>query len=113
MPEESDATRAINAAASVLLAFFDSAAHQITEAILDRAPRSSRPTDDTVAATRAARTPPRHSLDLDAGEHHDQAAAFVATLAKEHTCVYSTRYCAWTDYPVRPNSVIRTRGTNA
>src|SRR5665213_1229441 len=34
MPEESDATRAINAAASVLLAFFESAAHQITEAIL-------------------------------------------------------------------------------
>jgi len=51
MPEESDATRAINAAASVLLAFFDSAPTRSLRRYSDRAPRSSRPTDDTVAAT--------------------------------------------------------------
>jgi uncharacterized protein (DUF2342 family) len=86
MPEESDATRAINAAASVLLAFFDSAAHQITEAILGPRPalveayrrhrRSDARGEDAAAALFGISTQ---------GEHHDQAAAFVATLAKEHT----------------------------
>jgi hypothetical protein len=86
MPEESDATRAINAAASVLLAFFESAAHQITEAILGPRPalveayrrhrRSDARGEDAAAALFGISTQ---------GEHHDQAAAFVATLSKDHT----------------------------
>jgi uncharacterized protein (DUF2342 family) len=86
IPEETDATRAINAAASVLLAFFDAAAHQITAAILGPRPalveayqrhrRSDARGEDAAAALFGISTQ---------GEHHDQAAAFVATLAKDHT----------------------------
>jgi uncharacterized protein (DUF2342 family) len=86
MPEETDATRAINAAASVLLAFFESAAHQITEAILGPRPalveayqrhrRSDARGEDAAAALFGISTQ---------GEHHDQAAAFVDTLSKEHS----------------------------
>ncbi len=86
MPDESDATRAINAAASVLLAFFDSAAHQITEAILGPRPalveayqrhrRSDARGEDAAAALFGISTQ---------GDHHDQAAAFVAVLAQDHT----------------------------
>jgi uncharacterized protein (DUF2342 family) len=86
MPEETDATRAINAAASVLLAFFEAAAHQITEAILGPRPalveayrrhrRSDARGEDAAAALFGISTQ---------GEHHDQAAEFVATIASEHT----------------------------
>jgi uncharacterized protein (DUF2342 family) len=86
MPEETDATRAINAAASVLLAFFESAAYQITEAILGPRPalveayrrhrRSDARGEDAAAALFGISTQ---------GEHHDQAAEFVATLSKEHS----------------------------
>jgi uncharacterized protein (DUF2342 family) len=86
MPEETDATRAINAAASVLLAFFESAAHQITTAILGPRPalveayqrhrRSDARGEDAAAALFGISTQ---------GEHHEQAAAFVASLEKEHT----------------------------
>ncbi len=86
IPEETDATRAINAAASVLLAFFESAAHQITTAILGPRPalveayqrhrRSDARGEDAAAALFGISTQ---------GEHHDQAAAFVASLGREHT----------------------------
>jgi uncharacterized protein (DUF2342 family) len=85
LPEETDATRAINAAASVLLAFFDAAAHQITSAILGPRPalveayRRHRRTDargeDAAAALFGISTQ---------GEHHDQAATFVDTLTKDY-----------------------------
>jgi uncharacterized protein (DUF2342 family) len=85
LPEETDATRAINAAASVLLAFFDAAAHQITAAILGPRPalveayRRHRRTDargeDAAAALFGISTQ---------GEHHDQAATFVGTLTKDY-----------------------------
>jgi hypothetical protein len=85
MPEETDATRAINAAASVLLAFFEAAAHQITEAILGPRPalveayrrhrRSDARGEDAAAALFGISTQ---------GEHHDQAAHFVATLNHDH-----------------------------
>ncbi len=86
MPEETDATRAINAAASVLLAFFDAAAHEITEAIL-----GPRPT--LVEAYRRHRRSDARGEDAAAalfgistqGEHHDAAAAFVASMASAHT----------------------------
>jgi uncharacterized protein (DUF2342 family) len=85
MPDESEATRAINAAASVLLAFFDAAAHQITAAILGPRPalveayrrhrRSDARGEDAAAALFGISTQ---------GEHHDQAAAFVASLTQDH-----------------------------
>jgi uncharacterized protein (DUF2342 family) len=86
MPEETDATRAINAAASVLLAFFEAAAHEITEAILGPRPtlveayarhrRSDARGEDAAAALFGISTQ---------GEHHEQAAAFVAAVKDAHT----------------------------
>jgi uncharacterized protein (DUF2342 family) len=86
MPEETDATRAINAAASVLLAFFDAAAHEITEAILGPRPalveayrrhrRSDARGEDTAAALFGISTQ---------GRHHDDAAKFIRTLADQHS----------------------------
>jgi uncharacterized protein (DUF2342 family) len=86
LPDETDATRAINAAASVLLAFFDAAAHEITAAILGPRPtlveayarhrRSDARGEDAAAALFGISTQ---------GEHHDMAAAFVAALKDEHT----------------------------
>jgi hypothetical protein len=86
MPDETDATRAINAAASVLLAFFDAAAHEITEAILGPRPtlveayarhrRSDARGEDAAAALFGISTQ---------GEHHDQAAAFVAAIKDAHS----------------------------
>jgi uncharacterized protein (DUF2342 family) len=86
IPEESDATRAINAAASVLLAFFSAAAQNITESMLG--PRSA-------LAEAYARHRRRDARGEDAaaalfgistqGPHHDAATSFVATLVAEHT----------------------------
>ncbi len=86
VPDETDATRAINAAASVLLAFFEAAAHQITEAILGPRPalveayrrhrRSDARGEDAAAALFGISTQ---------GEHHDQAAQFVETLSNAQT----------------------------
>ena len=85
-PEETDATRAINAAASVLLAFFEAAAHQITRAILGPRPalveaytrhrRSDARGEDSAAALFGISTQ---------GEHHEAAARFVATMTEQHT----------------------------
>jgi uncharacterized protein (DUF2342 family) len=85
-PEESDATRAINAAASVLLAFFGAAAQNITESMLGPRPalveayarhrRSDARGEDAAAALFGISTQ---------GAHHDEATTFVATLAAEHT----------------------------
>ncbi len=86
MPDETDATRAINAAASVLLAFFEAAAHEITEAILGPRPtlveayarhrRSDARGEDAAAALFGISTQ---------GEHHEQAARFVAAIKQAHT----------------------------
>lgn len=86
MPEETDATRAINAAASVLLAFFDAAAHEITEAILGPRPalveayrrhrRSDARGEDSAAALFGISTQ---------GPHHDSAAQFIRTLSEQHS----------------------------
>jgi uncharacterized protein (DUF2342 family) len=86
MPDETDATRAINAAASVLLAFFEAAAHEITEAILGPRPilveaytrhrRSDARGEDAAAALFGISTQ---------GEHHEQAAAFVSAIKSAHT----------------------------
>lgn len=86
VPDESDATRAINAAASVLLAFFSSAATDITEKILGPRPalaeayarhrRSDARGEDAAAALFGISTQ---------GPHHEAATTFVATLAAEHT----------------------------
>ncbi len=86
MPDETDATRAINAAASVLLAFFDAAAREITESIL-----GPRPT--LVEAHRRHRRSDARGEDAAAalfgistqGAHHDAAAAFVETLQAQYT----------------------------
>jgi uncharacterized protein (DUF2342 family) len=85
-PEESDATRAINAAASVLLAFFSAAAQSITETMLGPRPalveayarhrRSDARGEDAAAALFGISTQ---------GPHHDAATSFVATLTAEHT----------------------------
>jgi uncharacterized protein (DUF2342 family) len=85
VPEESDATRAINAAASVLLAFFDRAASEITESILGPRPalaeayarhrRSDARGEDAAAALFGIATQ---------GPHHEKATQFVATLEKAH-----------------------------
>jgi uncharacterized protein (DUF2342 family) len=86
MPEETDATRAINAAASVLLAFFDAGAHEITEAILGPRPalveayrrhrRSDARGEDAAAALFGIATQ---------GPHHDAAAQFIRTLSEQHS----------------------------
>jgi len=85
-PEETDATRAINAAASVLLAFFDAGAHEITSAILGPRPalveanrrhrRSDARGEDAAAALFGISTQ---------GPHHEAAARFVATIAQQHS----------------------------
>ncbi|NNN02314.1 MAG: hypothetical protein HKL86_10835 [Acidimicrobiaceae bacterium] len=86
MPEETDATRAINAAASVLLAFFDAAAHQVTRTILGPRPvlveayarhrRSDARGEDSAAALFGISTQ---------GPHHDAAARFVTSMDERHT----------------------------
>jgi uncharacterized protein (DUF2342 family) len=86
LPEESNATRAINAATSVLLAFFDAAAKDITETLLGPRPalteayarhrRSDARGEDAAAALFGISTQ---------GPHHEAAATFVATLAAEHS----------------------------
>jgi len=85
VPEDSDATRAINAAASVLLAFFDRAASDITESILGPRPalaeayarhrRSDARGEDAAAALFGIATQ---------GTHHDAAKRFVASLSEAH-----------------------------
>ncbi len=86
VPDESDATRAINAAASVLLAFFTAAAQEITEAMLGPQPalfeavarhrRSDARGEDAAAALFGIATQ---------GPHHDAASEFVATLKASHS----------------------------
>ena len=86
MPEESAATREVNAAASVLLAFFEAAAHSITQVILGPRPalveayrrhrRSDARGEDAAAALFGIATQ---------GAHHDAAFDFVATLSERHT----------------------------
>jgi uncharacterized protein (DUF2342 family) len=86
VPEETDATRAINAAASVLSAFFEAAAHEITESILGPRPA-------LVEAYKRHRLGDARGEDAAAalfgismqGPHHEQAHDFVATLQKAHT----------------------------
>jgi uncharacterized protein (DUF2342 family) len=86
IPEETNATRAINAATSVLLAFFTAAAADITETLLGPRPalmeayarhrRSDARGEDAAAALFGISTQ---------GPHHDAATAFVATLVAEHS----------------------------
>ena len=85
LPGETDATRAINAAAAVLGAFFDAAAAEITSAMMGPRPllveawRRHRLTDargeDAAAALFAI---------TNQGPHHDAAREFVARIAREH-----------------------------
>lgn len=85
IPEDSDATRAINAAASVLLAFFCAVAQDVTETLLGPRPalmeayarhrRSDARGEDAAAALFGISTQ---------GPHHDGAAEFVATLTAAH-----------------------------
>jgi uncharacterized protein (DUF2342 family) len=86
IPEETNATRAINAATSVLLAFFDAAAKDITETLLGPRPalmeayarhrRSDARGEDAAAALFGISTQ---------GPHHEAAAQFVASLVAEHS----------------------------
>jgi uncharacterized protein (DUF2342 family) len=86
VPEESDATRAVNAAASVLLAFFCAAAQDITEKLLGPRPalaeayarhrRSDARGEDAAAALFGISTQ---------GPHHDAATTFVSALAQKHS----------------------------
>ena len=113
-PEESDATRAINAAASVLLAFFDAAAHEITGRMLGPRPalveayrrhrRSDARGEDAAAALFGISTQ---------GAHHDRPTTFVAPRATAHASASSTHCCASTAYRVPRNSTTRQRGTSA
>jgi uncharacterized protein (DUF2342 family) len=86
LPGETAATRAVNAATSVLLAFFEAAAHQITTAILGPRPalveayrrhrRSDARGEDAASALFGIATQ---------GPHHEAASDFVASLATAHT----------------------------
>jgi len=86
VPEESDATRAINAASSVLLAFFCAAAQDIAEKLLGPRPalaeayarhrRSDARGEDAAAALFGISTQ---------GPHHDAATTFVSALAEKHS----------------------------
>jgi len=85
VPEDSDATRAINAASSVLLAFFDRAALSITESILGPRPLlteayarhrlSDARGEDAAAALFGIATQ---------GPHHERAKKFVNVLVEAH-----------------------------
>ena len=85
-PEETSATRAINAATSVLSAFFDAAAHEVTTALLGPRPalieairrhrRSDSRGEDAAAAMFGISTQ---------GPHHEAAAHFVSRIVEEHT----------------------------
>ncbi len=85
LPEETDATRAINAATGALLAFFEVAAHEITTAMLGPRPqlveayrrhrRSDARGEDAAAALFGIATQ---------GPHHDEAHAFVEHLRDAH-----------------------------
>ncbi len=85
LPEETDATRAINAATSVLLAFFEAAAHEITTAMLGPRPQ-------LVEAYRRHRRSDARGEDAAAalfgiathGAHHEAAHAFVEHLRDVH-----------------------------
>ena len=86
LPEETDATRAINAATGALLAVFEAAAHEITTTILGPRPalveayrrhrRSDARGEDAAAALFGISTQ---------GPHHDAAARFVDALSAEHS----------------------------
>jgi uncharacterized protein (DUF2342 family) len=86
LPGETDATRAINAAAAVLSAFFDAAAAAITTAILGPRPLLNE-------AWRRHRFSDARGEDAAAalfgisnqGPHHDLARNFVAQVTREHT----------------------------
>ncbi len=85
MPEETDATRAINAASSVLLAFFERAAIDITETILGPRPALRE------AYTRHRRSDARGEDAASAlfgiatqGPHHEHAKEFVNELVSAH-----------------------------
>ncbi len=85
LPEETDATRAINAATGALLAFFETAAHEITNAMLGPRPqlveayrrhrRSDARGEDAAAALFGIATQ---------GPHHDDAHLFVDHLRDAH-----------------------------
>jgi len=86
MPGETDATRAINAAAAVLSAFFDAAAEEITSSMMGPRPL-------LMEAWRRHRFSDARGEDAAAalfgisnqGPHHDLARSFVADVAREHT----------------------------
>jgi uncharacterized protein (DUF2342 family) len=85
VPEETNATRAINAATSVLLAFFDAVGKDVTESMLGPRPalfeayarhrRSDARGEDAASALFGISTQ---------GPHHDAAREFVTTLVAEH-----------------------------
>ncbi len=85
-PEETNATRAINAATSVLSAFFDATAHDVTSSLLGPRPalveairrhrRSDARGEDAAAALFGISTQ---------GPHHDAAARFVTRIATDHS----------------------------
>jgi uncharacterized protein (DUF2342 family) len=85
LPEDTPATRSINAATAVLSAVFDAAATDITNALVGERPalaeayrrhrRSDARGEDAAAALFGI---------ANQGPHHDEAAIFVAELAEEH-----------------------------
>jgi uncharacterized protein (DUF2342 family) len=85
VPEETVATRAINAATSVLLAFFDAVARDVTEGLLGPRPalfeayarhrRSDARGEDAAAALFGISTQ---------GPHHEAAQQFVARIVSDH-----------------------------
>jgi uncharacterized protein (DUF2342 family) len=86
MPSETDATRAINAAAAVLSAFFDAAAYDITTTMMGPRPslheawrrhrlRDARGEDAAAALFGIA----------NQGPHHELARTFVSEVARDHT----------------------------
>jgi len=86
LPDDSPATRAINAAAASLLALFSAVALEVTEAILGPRPA-------LVEALKRHRLSDARGEDAAAalfgistrGEHHDAAQRFVETLRAEHS----------------------------
>ncbi len=86
LPDETDATRAINAACGVLSAFFDAAAAEITTAMMGPRPSLSE-------AWRRHRLSDARGEDAAAalfgisnqGSHHELARNFVSTIALSHS----------------------------
>jgi len=113
VPEESDATRAINAATSVLLAFFCFAAQDITERLLGPRPALAEAYARHRSKRRARwRTPPPRCLALRPRARTTMRPRLCRDAGRRHSLSSLAPCCGWTDCPsaselLRSSRVVR------